>query len=204
MTVDNSQFSGKMRAGLELQKAGKARVAEKSPNNVFFFQHLSHIFPESPLVHVIRDGRDVVCSLLTMNWIDPKTGQPIPGVAPAAIQMGKHVAMLIRQSLVDGDENTPCAPFHYHDKGSMATIGRNRAVASVGGRQFGGFFAWLCWGVVHIIPLIGFRNKMSVVFSWLWSYFSMSKNARLITGRSRMKVKQARGVVSEDEEHGER
>ena len=57
--------------------SGKARVAEKSPNNVFFFQHLSHIFPESPLVHVIRDGRDVVCSLLTMNWIDPKTGQPI-------------------------------------------------------------------------------------------------------------------------------
>ena len=57
--------------------SGKPRLAEKSPNNVFFFQHLSHIFPESPLIHVIRDGRDVVCSLLTMNWIDPKTGQPI-------------------------------------------------------------------------------------------------------------------------------
>ena len=151
--------------------------------------------PDHPEVFVVGD---------LVNLVDPKTGQPIPGVAPAAIQMGKHVAMLIRQSLVDGDENTPRAPFHYHDKGSMATIGRNRAVASVGGRQFGGFFAWLCWGVVHIIPLIGFRNKMSVVFSWLWSYFSMSKNARLITGRSRMKVKQARGVVSEDEEHGER
>lgn len=58
-------------------EAGKKRIAEKSPNNVFFFQHLSHIFPKSPLIHVIRDGRDVVCSLLTMNWINPQTGQPI-------------------------------------------------------------------------------------------------------------------------------
>lgn len=58
-------------------QSGKSRVAEKSPNNVFFFQHLRHIFPDSPMVHVIRDGRDVVCSLLTMNWIDPKTGEPI-------------------------------------------------------------------------------------------------------------------------------
>lgn len=56
---------------------GKARVAEKSPNNVFFFQHLHHIFPDSPLIQVIRDGRDVVCSLLTMNWVDPRTGRPI-------------------------------------------------------------------------------------------------------------------------------
>jgi hypothetical protein len=58
-------------------QSGKERVAEKSPNNVFFFQHLHHIFPKSPLVQVIRDGRDVVCSLLTMNWVDPRTGQPI-------------------------------------------------------------------------------------------------------------------------------
>ncbi len=58
-------------------RTGKARIAEKSPNNVFFFQHLHHIFPDSPLIHVIRDGRDVVCSLLTMNWINPQTGKPI-------------------------------------------------------------------------------------------------------------------------------
>jgi hypothetical protein len=58
-------------------RSGKGRVAEKSPNNVFFFQHLHQIFPESPLVQVIRDGRDVVCSLLTMNWVDPRTGRPI-------------------------------------------------------------------------------------------------------------------------------
>ncbi len=59
------------------RQSGKRRVAEKSPNNVFFFQHLSHIFPESPLIHVVRDGRDVVCSLLTMDWVDPTTGQPV-------------------------------------------------------------------------------------------------------------------------------
>jgi protein-tyrosine sulfotransferase len=59
------------------RQSGKARIAEKSPNNVFFFQHLHHMFPESPLVHVIRDGRDVVCSLLTMNWINPQTGQRV-------------------------------------------------------------------------------------------------------------------------------
>jgi hypothetical protein len=59
------------------QKSGKLRVAEKSPNNVFFFEHLNHMFPDSPLIHVIRDGRDVVCSLLTMQWMDPKTGKPL-------------------------------------------------------------------------------------------------------------------------------
>jgi NADH dehydrogenase len=149
--------------------------------------------PNYPEVFVVGD---------LANLTDPKTGQPIPGVAPAAIQMGRHVAALIRQNLVD--EHCDRAAFVYRDKGSMATIGRNRAVAFVGGRQFGGFFAWLCWGVVHIIPLIGFRSKVSVVFSWLWSYFSLSKNARLITGRPKMKVKQARGVVGEDEEHGEK
>jgi len=75
-------------------------------------------------------------------------------------------------------------------------------VASIGGRQFGGFVAWLLWGVVHIIPLIGFRNKLSVIFSWLWSYVSLSKNARLITGRPQMKVKQVMGVVDETGRNG--
>jgi NADH dehydrogenase len=118
--------------------------------------------------------------------------------------MGSHVAKLISAELGDSD-HSPRKLFRYRDKGSMSTIGRNRAVAYVGGREFGGFIAWLLWGVVHIIPLIGFRNKMSVIFSWLWSYFSLSKNARLITGRPKMKVKQVRGVVEkEQEERGER
>jgi hypothetical protein len=65
------------------RQSGKSRVAEKSPNNVFFFQHLRQIFPESPLVHLIRDGRDVVCSLLTMNWVNPQTGQRVDYIQSA-------------------------------------------------------------------------------------------------------------------------
>jgi NADH dehydrogenase len=127
------------------------------------------------------------------HLVDPNTGQPVPGVAPAAIQMGQHVAALIRQSL-DGS-SAERKPFVYRDKGGMATIGRNRAVAYLGGRHFSGFFAWLIWSLVHIIPLIDFRSKLSVIFSWLWSYFSLSKSARLITGRPQMKVKSAFGMI---------
>jgi NADH dehydrogenase len=112
--------------------------------------------------------------------------------------MGRYVATLIRQNIAD--QNSPRAPFCYRDKGSMATIGRNRAVAYVGGRQFNGFLAWLCWGVVHIVPLIGFRNKLAVIFSWVWSYFSLSKNARLITGRPKIEVKQAWGTVHDEKD----
>lgn len=82
------------------EHSGKPRLAEKSPNNVFFFQQLHHIFPESPLVHVIRDGRDVVCSLLTMNWKDPLSGEPVPYTRSpqaaaeywaAAVLAGRHL-----------------------------------------------------------------------------------------------------------------
>ncbi len=142
--------------------------------------------PGHPEVFVVGD---------LAHLTDVKTGDPVPGVAPAAIQMGKYVATLIRQN-VTGDESSR-APFKYRDKGRMATIGRNRAVADVGGQQFGGFFAWLCWGIVHIIPLIGFRNKISVIFSWLWNYFSLGKKVRLITGQPTMKVKQERERLTE-------
>jgi len=83
------------------QQSGKPRVAEKSPNNVFFFEHLNFMFPDSPLIHVIRDGRDVVCSLLTMNWADPKTGKPLEYTRDArkaadywarAVRIGRMVA----------------------------------------------------------------------------------------------------------------
>jgi len=121
--------------------------------------------------------------------MDTQSKQQVPGVAPAAIQMGKHVAEMIAAEVEKKPASAQRKAFRYHDKGSMATIGRNRAVASVGGQQFGGFFAWLFWGLVHIIPLIGFRNKLTVIFAWLWSYFSLSKNARLITGQSKMQLK---------------
>jgi NADH dehydrogenase len=124
-----------------------------------------------------------------------KSGQPVPGVAPAAIQMGQYVAAVIRKNMAGDAEH---GAFVYRDKGGMATIGRNRAVAAVSGHLFTGFFAWMIWSLVHIIPLIGFRRKLSVIFTWLWSYFSNSKNARLITGRPKMKVNEALDVIRKD------
>ncbi len=119
-----------------------------------------------------------------------KDGKPIPGVAPAAIQMGRYAARIIARELTEQTTTEERVTFVYHDKGSMATIGRNRAVAHVAGGQFGGLAAWLLWGFVHILPLVGFRSKLSVLFSWMWSYVSISKNCRLITGQPEMKVKQ--------------
>lgn len=138
--------------------------------------------PGFPEVFVVGDLAQV---------INEKTAQPVPGVAPAAIQMGQHVAAVISKSLAGKARK----PFIYRDKGGMATIGRNRAVATIAGRNFSGFFAWMIWSLVHIIPLIDFRSKLSVIFSWFWSYLSLNKSARLITGRPKMKVKEALGVV---------
>lgn len=131
---------------------------------------------------------------------DEKTGQPVPGVAPAAIQMGNQVAENIKADIKTQKRRS----FIYRDKGGMATIGRNRAVASIAGLNFSGFPAWLVWSFVHIIPLVGFRSKFMVIFNWIWSYFSVSKSARLITGRPPMKVKEALPVTRpvKDQEPG--
>jgi NADH dehydrogenase len=157
--------------GVELDRQGRVLVADDLSIDGF------------PEAYVVGDLAHVV---------DEPSGQPVPGVAPAAIQMGQYVAAAIRENLVG---EAVQGPFVYRDKGGMATIGRNRAVATVAGYQFSGFFAWMIWSLVHIIPLIDFRSKLSVIFSWFWSYFSISKNARLITGRAEMKVKEALGVV---------
>ncbi|BCR06903.1 NADH dehydrogenase [Desulfuromonas versatilis] len=140
--------------------------------------------PGHPEVFVIGD---------LASLIDPPSGQPIPGVAPAAIQMGQYVARIIAGEATAGKGPRP--PFRYRDKGAMATIGRNRAVASVGGRNFSGAFAWLLWCAVHIWSLIGFRRRVFVMFSWLWSYLSFTKTARLITGNPQPRVKRPRGVI---------
>lgn len=105
-------------------------------------------------------------------------GRPIPGVAPAAIQQGKWVAHNINRA-ARGDDYLP---FEYKDKGSLATIGRNQAVAEINGRKLSGFPAWAMWAVVHIMYLIGLRNRALVVAQWLFSYLSYNRGARLITG----------------------
>lgn len=108
-----------------------------------------------------------------------QTGHPLPGVAPVAMQQGRYVAGLIVNRLRG---QTPPAPFHYHDRGSMATIGRSSAVADLGWLRLWGFPAWLAWLLIHLLYLIAFENRMLVLFQWTWNYFTRNRSARLITG----------------------
>ncbi len=107
--------------------------------------------------------------------------KPLPGVSPVAMQMGRHVADLITQA-ADGKVASARPAFGYVDKGSMATIGRSRAIAQTGSLKLSGFLAWMAWLLVHIWYLIGFRNRLLVLFDWAWSYFTYRRGARLITG----------------------
>jgi NADH dehydrogenase len=101
----------------------------------------------------------------------------VPGVAPAAIQMGKFVARQIRRSVA----GQPREDFHYWDKGTLATIGRSRAVADFGRFHISGYFAWLSWLFIHLFFLIGFRNRVMVMLEWAWAYVTYNHSARLIT-----------------------
>ena len=105
-------------------------------------------------------------------------GKPVPGVAPAAIQGGRHVARSIER-LLRGEKPEP---FRYQDKGSLATIGRASAVAEIGGLKTEGFFAWVVWLLVHVLTLIGFRNRFVVLAEWAAVYLRYERGARLITG----------------------
>jgi len=104
-------------------------------------------------------------------------GEPLPMVAPVAIQMGRFVARTIKRQL----RGQPLEPFRYRDQGTLATIGRNAAVANVYGIKATGFVAWVMWLGIHIIQLIGFRNKLFVLINWAWDYFFYERAARLIT-----------------------
>ncbi len=104
------------------------------------------------------------------------TERPLPGVAQVAIQGGRHAASNILRRLA-GKET---APFAYKDLGSMATIGRKLAVVDVAGMRFGGVFAWIAWLFVHVLSLVGFRNRLIVMTQWAWSYFTHERNSRLI------------------------
>ena len=106
-------------------------------------------------------------------------GKPVPGVSPVAMQQARSAARAIKATLA----GQPRKPFHYVDKGTMATIGRSRAVAEAKGIHLHGFIAWLAWLFVHIWYLIGFRNRVIVMFEWLWSYVTYKRGARLITGQ---------------------
>ena len=122
--------------------------------------------PEHPDVYVIGDAAYLEVA-----------GAPLPMMAPVAIQMARTAAANIQRRLA----GQPPASFDYRDPGSLATIGRNAAVAYIGGIGFTGFPAWVVWLVVHIIQLIGFRNKLFVLLNWAWDYFFYERAARLIT-----------------------
>jgi NADH dehydrogenase len=108
------------------------------------------------------------------------SGAPLPGIAPVAMQQGAYLARRIEARAKD---EAFSEPFHYVDKGQMATIGRRRAVLQIGRLQLSGFFAWLTWLVVHVYYLVGFKNRLFVVLQWAWAYLTFRRGARLIVDR---------------------
>lgn len=129
--------------------------------------------PEYPNIFVLGDAA----------YLEDKDGKPLPGLAPVALQQGKYAGKIIKK----GIPKTERKPFVYHDKGSMATIGRAKAVANIRGFKLTGFLAWLIWGFIHIIYLIGFRNRYRVFAEWVWNYITFKRGVRLIT-RKKAKI----------------
>jgi len=124
--------------------------------------------PGDPRIFVIGDGAVFL----------HQTGKPLPGVAQVAIQQGRHVARSVKADLTGRERR----PFRYRDKGDLAVIGRAQAVARIGRLRLAGFPAWLVWCFVHILFLIGFRNRLLVLFEWAWAFLTDQRGARLITG----------------------
>jgi NADH:ubiquinone reductase (H+-translocating) len=130
-------------------------------------------------------GHPDVFAIGDLAFVPGANGEPVPGVSPAAMQMARHIARIIRDELDLGPGRAPRPPFKYWDRGTMATIGRSAAVAWIGRLRFSGFFAWLTWLFVHLIFLIGFRNKLAVLLQWAYSYFAYKRGARIITAPPR-------------------
>ncbi len=151
---NNASFLGKT-LGAETDRVGRVIVNDD----------LS--IPGHPEIQVIGD----------LASFSHQTGQPLPGVSPVAMQQGRHAARNIL-AMVEGRKPQR---FWYWDKGSMATIGRNKAVADLNFVHFTGLPAWLVWLFIHIFFLVGFRNRLAVIFQWAWAYLTFDKGARLIT-----------------------
>jgi NADH dehydrogenase len=137
-------------------------------------------------VHVEPDlslpGHPEVFVLGDMATYRHQTGNPLPGIAPVAIQEGRFVARLIDSRL----RGRQPPKFRYRDHGNMATIGRSAAVADIGKLHFGGILAWLLWLIVHLMNLVSFRNRLLVLIQWGWTYFTYDRSARLITGSAQL------------------
>jgi NADH dehydrogenase len=120
----------------------------------------------------------VVGDLATLNG---PGGKPYPGVAQVAMQQGRQAARNVLRAI----DRVPMQPFRYRDYGNMATIGRAKAVADLGWIQLRGYIAWLAWLFIHLVKLIGFRNRLSVMLQWAWAYMSYQRSVRLITEKDR-------------------
>jgi NADH dehydrogenase len=151
---NNASFVGRT-LGVPVDRAGRVMVNDDLT------------IPDHPEVQVIGD----------LANFSHQTGQPLPGVSPVAMQQGRHAARNIL-AMIDGRKPQR---FWYWDKGSMATIGRNKAVADLNFVHVSGLPAWLVWLFVHIVFLVGFRNRIAVLLQWAWAYFTFNKGARLIT-----------------------
>jgi NADH:ubiquinone reductase (H+-translocating) len=121
------------------------------------------------------------------------TGTPVPGVAQGGIQMGHYAGTVIADESRGRPAGAGRTPFVYRDKGSMAVIGKAKAVAQIGRFTCGGFLAWLLWGGIHIAFLIGFRNRVQVMIAWFWNWLLNARDARLITGNARLDIRLPRG-----------
>ena len=146
--------------GVEVDKAGRVVV---QPDLTI---------PGHPEVYVAGD----------LAALTDKDGKQYPGVAQVAMQQGRTAARNIGRRL----EGEPAKPFRYKDLGNMATIGRNRAVADIRGLKLSGPLAWMAWLFIHIVNLIGFRNRFIVMWHWVWGYFTFHRRVRLITGRTHL------------------
>jgi NADH:ubiquinone reductase (H+-translocating) len=151
---NNASFVGKT-LGVPIDRVGRVMVNDDLT------------IPGHPEVQVIGD-------LANFSY---QTGQPLPGVSPVAMQQGRHAARNILRMI----KNREPRRFRYWNKGSMATIGRHRAVADLNFVHLSGLPAWLVWLFVHIIFLVGFRNRLAVLFQWAWAYLTFNAGARLIT-----------------------
>ncbi len=139
------------------------------------------ILDQSGRVIVLRDmsipGHREVFVIGDLANYPHQSGQPLPGLAPVAMQQGHYVANLILARL----NNEIIKPFRYYDRGTLATIGRSRAVGTIGRFKFSGFIAWVLWLFIHIMYLVGFQNRILVLTQWAWNYFTWARSARVIT-----------------------
>ncbi|HEX6309364.1 MAG TPA: NAD(P)/FAD-dependent oxidoreductase [Longimicrobiales bacterium] len=167
-----------VRLGVETDRAGRVLV------------HADCTIPGHPEVFVVGD----------LASLEREDGTHVPGVAQGAIQMGKHAARQIIRDV----QAKPREKFHYVDKGDLATIGRAAAVARLGKLRLSGFVAWVIWVVVHIMYLIGFRNRVLVMLQWAWAYLTYHRGIRLITGEGRVDIERARDAEDSPLEPGSR